>query len=90
MTWQGLKINTEDIFFLKGQNGSISQCEIILQVCIVAYISFLSKTMSAFYIAYIEMHFRFHLIMKANTMNPDQTAPLGLIGIGLDKQTILA
>ena len=73
-------------FFLKEQNGSIGQCEIILQFCIVAYISFWSKNMSAFYAAYIQMHFRFLLIMKANTMNPDRTAPLGIIGIGLDKQ----
>ena len=28
-------------------------------------------------IAYIIMHFRLDFIIEANTMNPDQTAPLG-------------
>ena len=29
--------------------------------------------------AYIKMHFRLLLIMKANTMNPDKTAPKGAV-----------
>ena len=28
--------------------------------------------------AYIQMHFRLLLIIEANTINPDQTAPLGV------------
>ena len=31
--------------------------------------------MSAAYIQHVQVHFRQDLIMEANTMNPDQTAP---------------
>ena len=29
--------------------------------------------------AYIQVHFRLYLIMEGNTMNPDKTAPLGVV-----------
>ena len=32
--------------------------------------------------AYTHVHFRLDLIMEANTMNPDQTAPLGAVWYG--------
>ena len=28
---------------------------------------------------YVQVHFRLHFIIEANTMNPDQTAPLGAV-----------
>ena len=36
---------------------------------------------SAFYVyrMYIQVHFRLDFIMKTNTMNPDQAAPLGAV-----------
>ena len=33
--------------------------------------------------AYIQVHFRLDSIMEANTMNPDQTAPLEQSDLGL-------
>ena len=32
--------------------------------------------------AYTQVHFRFDLILEANSMNPDQTAPLGAVWSG--------
>ena len=29
--------------------------------------------------AYIQMHFRIHLVLEVNTLNLDQTAPLGAV-----------
>ena len=32
--------------------------------------------------AYIQVHFRLYFIVEANTMNPEQTAPLGAVRSG--------
>ena len=39
---------------------------------------------------YIQVHFRLYFIMEANTMNPDQTAPFGVIRSGSDLSHIKA
>ena len=33
--------------------------------------------------AYIQVHFKLDLIMEVNTMNPDQTVPMGTVWSGL-------
>ena len=50
---------------------------------LILSIHFVLKIASAFKSAvYIQMHFRLLWPMEANTMNPDQTAPLGAVRSG--------
>ena len=40
--------------------------------------------------AYIQVHFRHDLIMEANTMNPDQTAPMDVFHFVCREQSDLS
>ena len=41
--------------------------------------------LSAFYVYYIQVHFRLDFFMRANNINHDQTAPLGTVWSGSKK-----
>ena len=77
--WQNLSSTAVDIGALWGKLlYPMLVCIIPLTLSLPLF--FVLKLSSAFYIAaYIQVHVRLDFIMEANTMYPDQTAPLGAV-----------